>query len=63
MRATNAEGDGDWSNPTSGTTNTATNNAPTVANPIPDVEATAGVPLSYTFGANTFARHRRRRHR
>ena len=54
VRATNAEGDGDWSNPTSGTTNTAANNAPTVANPIPDVQATAGVPLSYTFGANTF---------
>ena len=51
VRAVNDEGDGEWSNAATGTTNTAANNAPTVANPIPDVEATAGVPLSYTFGA------------
>ena len=33
---------------------TTANNAPTVANPIPDQEATVGTEFSYTFLANTF---------
>ena len=35
-------------------TATAANTAPTVANPIPDQEATVGTEFSYTFLANTF---------
>ena len=54
VRATNDEGTGNWSPSGSGTTNSPTNNAPTVANPIPDRTATAGTPFSYTFPANTF---------
>ena len=38
-----------------GTAGDNTNNAPTVANAIPDQGATAGTPFSYTFPANTFA--------
>ena len=43
-----------WSSSSSGTTNSATNNAPTVANEIPGQTATAGTPFSYAFPANTF---------
>ncbi len=56
VRATNAEGDGDWSTPASGTTNgAASNSAPTVANAIPDQTATVGTPFSYAIPANTFS--------
>ena len=54
VRAKNAEGTGDWSASGSGTTNSPTNNAPTVANAIPDQTATAGTAFSYAFPANTF---------
>ena len=54
--AVNADGDGAWSSPPgTGTTGTATNNVPTVANAISDETATAGTALSYAFPANTFA--------
>ena len=54
VRATNAEGNGPWSTPTSGTTTAAANSVPTVANPIPNQTARAGTAFSYTFPANTF---------
>ena len=34
---------------------TNTNDAPTVANPIPDQVATEDTPFTFTFAANTFA--------
>ncbi len=54
VRATNDEGDGPWSDSGSGSTGTASNTAPTVANAIPDRTATVGVDFSYAFPANTF---------
>ena len=53
VRATNAEGDGDWS--VAGTGRTTANNPPTVATAIPDQSATAGTAFSYVFPANTFS--------
>ena len=44
---------GAFSSPGAGTT--ATNTAPTVANPIDDQTATVGTALNYAFPANTFA--------
>ena len=55
VRATNAEGDGPWSPSGEGSTGSASNNAPTVANAIPNQTATVGVDFSYAFPANTFA--------
>ena len=55
VRATNAEGDGPWSPSGEGSTGSASNNAPTVANAIPNQDATVGVDFSYAFPANTFA--------
>ena len=54
VRATNAEGTGGWSSSGGGTTNSPTNNAPTVATAIPDQAATAGTAFSYAFPASTF---------
>ena len=55
VRATNDEGDGPWSPSGAGSTGTPANNAPTVANAIPNQTATVGVDFSYAFPANTFA--------
>ncbi|MYJ22207.1 MAG: hypothetical protein F4101_02235, partial [Nitrospira sp. SB0673_bin_12] len=54
VRATNADGDGDWSPVGTGTTNTPDNNAPTVSNRIPNRTATVGTTFSYQFPNNTF---------
>ena len=51
VRATNAEGDGDWSVAGTG----RTNNPPTVATAIPDQSATAGTAFSYAFPDTTFS--------
>ena len=53
VRATNAEGDGDWS--VAGTGRTTANNPPTVATAIPDQSATAGTAFSYAFPDTTFS--------
>ncbi len=54
VRATNADGNGDWSPVGTGTTNAPDNNAPTVSNRIPDRTATVGTTFSYRFPNNTF---------
>ena len=54
VRATNTDGDGDWSPVGTGTTNAPDNNAPTVSNRIPDRTATMGTTFSYRFPNNTF---------
>ena len=53
--AVNSDGDGPFSSPGAGTTGTATNSPPTVANAILNQTATVGTALNYAFPANTFA--------
>ena len=56
VRATNDEGDSGWSGSGSGsTTALATNNAPVVANPIPDQTVSLGASFFYFIPANTFS--------
>ena len=54
VRATNDEGDGDWSGNGAGNTPATPNNAPTVLNPIPDRTATVDRAFWYQFPTNTF---------
>ena len=54
VRALNGETPSDWSDPGTGSTNTPANNAPMVANAIPDQTATADAAFTYQFPANTF---------
>ena len=53
--AVNSDGDGPFSSPGAGTTGTATNSPPTVANAILNQTATVGTALNYAFPADTFA--------
>ena len=57
VRATNDEGDSGWSGSGSGSTSTTTptNNAPEVANAIPDQTATVGALFNYNIPFGTFS--------